>query len=540
MSLPQPGFYPNPGAAIHQDAVPDDAHSSGQGGFVNHEEFSHNNSNNLYGYGRPTLRKRVPEAYSYNSSHPSSNNSNDYGSSPHNSNSNSKLDKAVVKKLDFMFPKVDQEFTLTTDGGGAMSLAAYLLILVFVTAEILAWRSGNTATLDHIRVDTSLGQRMRVNLNITFPGLACEDLHVDVMDVAGDSQLNIDDTLVKLRMKHGAVVGTGEKAESNAHKKQQAEKERVLAKDLPENYCGPCYGAQEEDSSCCNSCDSVVEAYEKKRWRTDLIQFAAEQCLREGRDKKSPKRMKHGEGCNLHGHMIINRVAGNFHIAMGEGIERDGRHIHSFVPDDTANFNASHIIHHLSFGLPESEGESQEQATMDGLTKLLSKETGTTGLFQYFIKIVPTTYVGKGSQGGPLLTNRYFFTERFRPLNKDWYDDDDHFQEDWQDDDDDETAQDPDSPLPKKGSVSTNAKQGIGQHAHHHVRNAILPGIFFIYEIYPFSVEVEPVSVPLTHLLIRLMATIGGVWTCVKWLDSFVSKSGSRVDGRRPAGRGVR
>jgi hypothetical protein len=46
----------------------------------------------------------------------------------------------------------------------------------------------NKDTTEHIRVDTSLGKRMRVNVNVTFPALACEDLHVDVIDVAGDAQ----------------------------------------------------------------------------------------------------------------------------------------------------------------------------------------------------------------------------------------------------------------------------------------------------------------------------------------------------------------
>ncbi|GKY93044.1 hypothetical protein MPSEU_000272700 [Mayamaea pseudoterrestris] len=508
---------------------PQQAHNS----FVNHEEYSANNTM-MRGYGRPTtqLRKRNMEAY-YGYSGGSNN--NDGGNGYGKTNGRIAPSPNVVKKLDFLFPKVDQEYTMTTEGGGFMSLIAYVLIFVFLMAEIVHWRYANGTTLEHIRVDTSLGKRMRVNLNITFPGLACEDLHVDVMDVAGDSQLNIDDTLRKVRLKRGIPIGNGEMVESNKHKKEQAVKDRVLNAELPENYCGPCFGAQESETECCNSCDELLEAYAKKRWRTDIIELTAEQCIREGRDKKTPKRMKHGEGCNLSGHMVINRVAGNFHIAMGEGLERDGRHIHSFVPDDTPNFNASHIIHHLSFGLPESQGESSEQATMDGIIKLVSKQTGTTGLFQYFIKVVPTTYLGKGENGGPLETNRYFFTERFRPLNKDWYDDDDHFQEEIQDDD--VANADPGGLLPKQGSVSAHVKQGAGQHAHHHVRNSILPGIFFIYEIYPFSVEVEPVRVPLTHLLIRLMAIVGGIWTCTKWVDSLVSKS-SRSDKRQRSSTG--
>jgi len=91
-----------------------------------------------------------------------------------------KPSKAVVRKLDFMFPKVDSEFTVRTEGGGMSSLAAYCVIAVLVMAEILGWFQQNAGTLEHISVDTSLGKKMRVNMNITFPGLACEGASMDV------------------------------------------------------------------------------------------------------------------------------------------------------------------------------------------------------------------------------------------------------------------------------------------------------------------------------------------------------------------------
>ena len=39
----------------------------------------------------------------------------------------------------------------------------------------------------HIRRMHSLNKKMRVDMNITFPALHCDDLHLDAMDVAGDS-----------------------------------------------------------------------------------------------------------------------------------------------------------------------------------------------------------------------------------------------------------------------------------------------------------------------------------------------------------------
>ena len=317
-----------------------------------------------------------------------------YASSPYGSNGRSTVSPSpvkLVKNLDFMFPKVDKEFTVQTQSGGIATVIAYGLVMILVLAETVTWMGQNRQTLEHILVDTSLGKRMRVNMNITFPELACDDLHLDAIDVAGDSQLNVEDTLKKKQIHLDGTPFRKEEidVELNKHAEEQARKERLLKQELPADYCGPCFGAQETPEQCCQTCDEVLMAYSKKRWKSDLLKFTAEQCIREGRDKAEPKKMTKGQGCNLSGYMTVNRVSGNFHIAMGEGIERDGRHIHTFLPEDAPNFNASHIIHQLSFG-PEDGSEP-----LNGVTKIVTENTGTTGLFQYFIKVVPTTYVGE-------------------------------------------------------------------------------------------------------------------------------------------------
>ncbi|GAX22374.1 hypothetical protein FisN_3Hh418 [Fistulifera solaris] len=422
----------------------------------------------------------------------------------------------VVKRLDFMFPKVDQEYTVKTDGGGYFSLIAYILIAILSLAETISWMNQNAQTLEQIAVDTSLGRKMRVNMNITFPNLACEDLHVDVMDVAGDSQLDIFDTLVKKRLsRSGRPIGNDVlKAEANANQQRQEEKLRLLKEKLPENYCGPCYGANDDENQCCNTCDELLEAYIAKKWRTDIVQYTSEQCMREGRDKKEPKRMKRGEGCNLSGYLEVNRVAGNFHIAMGEGIERDGKHIHTFNPEDTPNFNASHIIHDLSFGASGTKvGFGEEpQKTLNGVSKIVTRQHGTTGLFQYFIKVVPTSYIT--DSGVRIATNGYFFTERFRPLMKEYIAEDDY-------EDEDETDENGKRIVAVQAGHAHKAKT-----SNHDVRNAVLPGVFFIYEIYPFEVQIRKNKVPLTHLLIRLMATVGGVFTMFKLADNLLYSAG--------------
>lgn len=451
---------------------------------------------------------------------------------------------STVEKLDFMFPKVAEEFVVKTHGGSIATMVAYGLILILILTEIVNWRGQNSLETSTAVVDTSLGKKMRINMNITFPALACDDLHLNAIDVAGDSQINIEDTMKKRKLHlNGAVYSQNEiEVELNKFRQDQIKKQEILRRELPENYCGPCYGAHKEEGQCCNTCDDVIEAYNEKKWKTDLLQYTAEQCVREGRDKAEPKKMTKGQGCNLSGYMTVNRVAGNFHVAMGEGIERDGRHIHTYNPEDAENFNASHIIHQLSFGLEDGT------EALNGATKIVTEATGSTGLFQYFIKIVPTTYVGEGvkfptldqanlpslypeaedslatdstTKTRRLETNRYFFTERFRPLMTDLLD---HV--DFEEDDD------------KRAAVETGYTGGHHNKDHHTKQNSVLPGVFFIYEIYPFAMEITQNEVPFTHLIIRLMATIGGVFTLARWLDSLLearaNPQGLGAGGRSP------
>jgi hypothetical protein len=327
----------------------------------------------------------------------------------------------------------------------------------------------------------------------------------------------VEDTLSKIRLDpQGKRIGTeAERVESNAHEQQAKNKERILKAGLPDDYCGPCYGAQEKDKDdqCCNTCDEVLAAYKKRKWISDYALVTSEQCIREGRDHKETKKMTKNEGCNLSGFMNVNRVSGNFHIAMGEGKERDGRHIHSFLPEDAPNFNASHVIHHLSFG---GTWAGNDDRVLDGVTKIVTKYHGTTGLFQYFIKVVPTAYIGKEfSDTGYQETNRYFFVERFRPLMSEYIEGED---------DDEVNADSSTSTDNSTGLVTVTAGAGNKKHSHsshHNVRNTgVLPGVFFMYEIYPFAIEISRNSVPLTHLLIRILAMVGGVFTIVRWTDS--------------------
>ena len=104
---------------------------------------------------------------------------------------------------------------------------------------------------------------------------------------------------------------------------------------------------------------------------------------------------------------------------------------------------------------------------------------GFTGLFQYFIKVIPTVVMDRKVV---LSTNQYTFTERFRPIL-----------------------------LPDFSNLAS-------------LQNAVLPGIFFVYDISPFMVEVRRTHMPLTHLLTRLVAIVGGVFSVLGIFDTLLSR----------------
>jgi hypothetical protein len=182
-----------------------------------------------------------------------------------------------------------------------------------------------------------------------------------------------------------------------------------------------------------------------------------------------------GEGCRVTGTMNVNKVAGNIHIAHGESIVRDGRHIHQFLPQDAPNFNISHTIHKLSFGdaypyMPENP--------LDKHIRMIPTD-GSTGLFQYFIKVIPTIYTSSASYY-TTKTNQYTVTEKFRPLM-----------------------------LPQLNQPGQPMK----------MQQAVLPGIFFIYDVSPFMIEVQHEYTPFFHFFTKACAIVGGVFSVMGFID---------------------
>ena len=203
-----------------------------------------------------------------------------------------------VRHLDvYSNNKLSPEFKVQTEMGGQISLIGWIVTLVLFLGELSAYLT--VSTHEHMVVDTTLGHKLRIDINVTFPAITCAEVHMDAMDVAGDFHPYMEQNMVKQRIdSDGKLVGDAVKEEANIVEQAKAD---VPA--LDENYCGSCYGAETAEVTCCNTCAAVVAAYNEKGWGVSEVERTAEQCVREKNDPMLA--VQKGEGCNLAGWLEV-------------------------------------------------------------------------------------------------------------------------------------------------------------------------------------------------------------------------------------------
>lgn len=116
----------------------------------------------------------------------------------------------IVKKFD-MYAKVKEEYTIKkppSTSSSSRTIIAWALTAVLTLSELWSYAT-STGTKEHMLVDTSLGQKLRINVNVTFPALSCAEVHVDAMDVAGDYHPYMEGSMQKQRLsgKTGKPLG---------------------------------------------------------------------------------------------------------------------------------------------------------------------------------------------------------------------------------------------------------------------------------------------------------------------------------------------
>ncbi|XP_029455856.1 endoplasmic reticulum-Golgi intermediate compartment protein 2 [Rhinatrema bivittatum] len=322
----------------------------------------------------------------------------------------------LVKELD-AFPKVPESYVETSASRGTVSIIAFTTMALLSIMEFFVYR--NTWMKYEYEVDKDFSSKLRINIDITV-AMKCQYVGADVLDLA-ETMVTSADGLV-----YEPVIFD--------LSPQQRQWQRMLL--LIHNRL------QEEHSLQ----DVIFKSAIK----------SATTAMPPREDHSSQPR----DACRIHGHLYVNKVAGNFHITVGKAIPHPRGHAHlaALVSHDTYNF--SHRIDHLSFGelLPGLINP------LDGTEKIASDHNQ---MFQYFITIVPTklnTYKISSD------THQFSVTERERVI--------DH---------------------------------ASGSHG--------VSGIFMKYDISSLMVTVTEDHMPFWQFLVRLCGIVGGIFSTTGMLN---------------------
>ncbi|GAA0140838.1 hypothetical protein LIER_02115 [Lithospermum erythrorhizon] len=375
-----------------------------------------------------------------------------------------------LRNLD-AYPKINEDFYSRSLSGGVITLVSSLVMLLLFFSELSLYF--HTVKESTLLVDTSRGEKLHINFDITFPAIRCSLLSVDTMDISGEQHLDIrHDIFMKRIDPLGNVIEV--KQEGLGAKKIEKPLQRHGGRlEHNEAYCGSCYGAETSDHHCCNSCEEVREAYQKKGWgmtNTDLI----DQCKREGFIQRIKD--EEGEGCNLHGSLEVNKVAGNFHFIPGKGLHQSTFSLFDFLSLQAESYNISHKINKLAFG-PSIPGTINP---LDGVSWVQEKPNG---MYEYFIKVVPTIYTD--IRGRIINSNQFSVTEHYKGVEE-------------------------------------------GQS---------LPGVFFFYDLSPIKVTFKEEHVSFLHFLTNVCAIVGGIFTVAGIVDSFVYHGHKALKKKREIGK---
>lgn len=366
------------------------------------------------------------------------------------------------------YPKTLEDFRIKTFTGAGITVISSVIMMILFTSELRYYMT--TEVIDELFIDMTLGDKLKINMDVTLHKLACAYVSVDAMDVSGQRQIDVRATLFKQRLtQNGNPVTESEIVVI-------AESKNVTNQTVTESSCGSCYGAETEMKQCCNTCQDVRDAYNRKGWAFptgSLVQQCNAERLVEQIELQS------GEGCRLHGHLVVNRVAGNFHVSPGKSFEVGHVHVHDLAAfGNTPTYNLSHTITHLSFGdnYPGQTFPLDDLYTLAGQSEMV---------FQYYLKIVPTTYVKLN--GDRLKTNQF--------------------------------------------SVTRNQKNLAGG------SDNSLPGLFLSYELSPMMIRYTEKNRSFLHFLTSVCAIIGGIFTVAGLVDSAVYHGGRALQRKIELGK---
>lgn len=325
--------------------------------------------------------------------------------------------KERLKAFD-IYRKVPVDLTEPTVTGAIVSILAASFMALLFLSELSEYM--HVVTNSEMFVDVNRGgEKLTINLDVTFPQFPCGILSLDAQDVIGTHVINVEGSMLKQRL-----------------------------------------SADGEDIG---SEDALTEA---SRFNREAI------LAQLGRK----------EGCRLHGFIRVNKVPGNFHISSHAYHE----FMHSLIGNDFSALDLSHSIAHLSYG--ENADLSSIRTSfsegvlspLDGLAKLKPNGVSTSFSYEYYIKVVPTTFT--------TLDGQEYFVHQF--------------------------------------TANTNEYQSHG-----------LPAVFFRYDLSPVTVKFSQFQESFFHFIVQVCAIVGGVFTVLGLLEGAIQASLGNLIKKKSEGK---
>lgn len=350
------------------------------------------------------------------------------------------------------FPRPEAHLTQKTASGAIVTLLGLATIFALFVHELAFFL---TPLIVHkMAVDsTPRGQKLDIVLDITFPSLPCQLLSLDSLDMSGKHEVDVHTNMVKMRLdKDGREI--------------QGEVIRDLKEHKPEHTGHPKLNGSDHEhhSHAGGGGEGAVQAFMQQLFFQNVDMTKVEETVSSIKESLAAK-----EGCRIHGHLVVERVAGNFHVS----VHGQSFFILQRVFGSVGEVNVSHVINTVGFGAVYPGIVKP----LDGFVRILPDASSTfngkkepkSGIFKYFLKVVPTDYTF--ASGKKLATNQYSVTEYFSEVDS---------------------------------------------------RSNTLPAVYFLYDLSPIVVNITENQRNFFHFLSRLCAVLGGTFALTGMLDRWV------------------
>ncbi|XP_046400072.1 endoplasmic reticulum-Golgi intermediate compartment protein 2 [Ischnura elegans] len=343
----------------------------------------------------------------------------------------------TIKDFD-AFPKVSDTYIEPSPVGGTLTLIAWIAITWIIYWEVTFYLDARFKF--RFLPDTEFDAKLKVNVDITV-AMPCANLGADILDSTNQNILQFgileeEDTWFELSPQQRLHFDSIQQVNSNLREESHALQD-VL-------------------------------------WRSTYLSLFGDMPPREEIPDHPP------DACRFHGTLMLNKVAGNFHITAGKTLNLAQGHFHlSAIAFGHTVQNFSHRIERFSFGDP-SPGIIHP---LEGDEKIADN---SAMLYQYFLEVVGTEV--STMRVPRMSTYQYSARAHERPV--------DHAR---------------------------------GSHG--------IPGIYFKYDMAAMRVKItQERDSSLLTFLARLCAIVGGVYVCVGMLNSAVLYISSLIEKKPSPG----